>query len=332
MNETVGSQLRAAREARGWSVDDIASRLKVPARYVSALEAGDSASLPEATFVRGYVKAYAKAVALDADALAALLNPIEVRAPRPLIGPEGQAGVSRRTTAQVRAPSFRSGSSRRLQVMAGVAVVVGVTWLAWPDANGPAPAVTPQPVVPVASAPAPAAAVPTVSTAAPPAAGGGVTLEVPLPGAAASAPVAQPVANPAVASTAQSSAPATAVPAVRPATPGATGTAPLPPAPAAKPVSAPATTAAPVAAAPPRGLHARFTGTSWVEVRDADNVVIHTRIAMAGNELNVDGKPPLTVTLGDAAAAELWYNGDRVAADKFSSNGIARIIVGQTPR
>jgi cytoskeleton protein RodZ len=315
MSQSVGEQLRVAREARGWSVEDVASRLKISAKYVLALEAGDTAALPEPTFVRGYIKSYAKALGLDADALLAVSAPVEVKAPRPLIGPEGQATSSRRSGAPVRAPSFKSGSSWRLRLFVGVAVIAAAVWAVWQSGNSIEATTVAVPVVPAVVQAAPVPAVPATQ--------GGVTLEVPLPGAAVPA-------APAAAATLPAPAPLTSV--------NTAVALPVPPS-LAKPaqvsvpaVAAPAVEAAPVPAAPRKGLHARFSGTCWVEVRDADNVVIHTRIAMAGNEINVDGKAPLTVTLGDASAAELWFNGDRVAADKFSSSGIARIIVGQTPR
>jgi len=325
MSNGVGEQLRAAREARSWSVEEVASRLKIPARYVAALECGDDASLPEPTFVRGYIKAYAKAVGLDADALLAAAVPLEVRAPRPLIGPEGQAKPSRRTGTQVRAPSFRS-PARRLPLIA-VALAAGAAGV-WFFASGPSGAPPAASAVPEPAAPAVVAAMPVP----PPDAGatGAVTLAVPLPGAASLPPVTPAPTGQAVPTAAQP--PVTLPSATPPAATPPVAAAATPP-PAASPAVAPsegASAAAP--AAPRKGLHARFNGTCWVEVRDADNVVIHTRIAMAGNELNVDGKAPLTVTLGDAGAAELWYNGERVTADRFSSNGIARIIVGQAPR
>lgn len=313
----VGERLRAGREARGWSVDDVAARLKIPARYVDALESGDQSALPEATFVRGYVKAYARALGLDAGDMLAALAPVEVKAPRPLIGPDGQVGASRRSTAAARAPSFRS-SRRRLWIPAGLAIAGLVAWALW---SVPAPE-TPGEVVAKVVPPAPAPAVPVAAEAVvQPVVSGGVTTAITLPGLPATTPPA-PVTD----GIATVAAPATTtVPGTTPVTAIAT---PLPAstATATRPASPPPGTT-PVPPARP-GLHVRFSNTSWIEVRDADNLVIYTRIAMPGNEVTLEGKAPLTVTLGDGAAAQLWYNGERVVADRFSANGIARIIVG----
>ena len=83
---------------------------------------------------------------------------------------------------------------------------------------------------------------------------------------------------------------------------------------------------------PGKGLYLKFRGTSWVEVRDVANVVIHTSIALQDSELTIEGKPPLTLTLGDASAADAWFNGERVSLDRYARAGVARIIVGQGAR
>jgi len=61
----VGEQLRLAREARGLQVGDIAQTLKLGARQVEALECGDWSSLPGQTFIRGFVRNYARLVQVD---------------------------------------------------------------------------------------------------------------------------------------------------------------------------------------------------------------------------------------------------------------------------
>lgn len=55
-----GQYLRKAREARGLSIQDIASNLRLSARVITALEADDYSQLPAATFVTGYLRAYAR--------------------------------------------------------------------------------------------------------------------------------------------------------------------------------------------------------------------------------------------------------------------------------
>lgn len=70
----VGQQLRLAREARGLSVLDVAQTLKLGSRQVDALESGDWGTLPGNTFVRGFVRNYARIVQIDPAPLMALLD------------------------------------------------------------------------------------------------------------------------------------------------------------------------------------------------------------------------------------------------------------------
>jgi len=72
---TAGALLRQAREAAGLSIDAAAQQLKLAPRQVVALEADDFARLPGRTFVRGFVRNYARLVHIDpAVALAALAD------------------------------------------------------------------------------------------------------------------------------------------------------------------------------------------------------------------------------------------------------------------
>jgi len=70
---TAGAQLRAAREAAGWSQETVAQQLKLAPRQVRAIEEDDYARLPGRTFVRGFVRNYARLLRLDpAGVIAAL--------------------------------------------------------------------------------------------------------------------------------------------------------------------------------------------------------------------------------------------------------------------
>ncbi len=66
----VGAQLRAAREALGWSLTDTAAYLRIRRPLLDALETGRAQELPNPVFVQGFIRAYAKAVGLNGDALA----------------------------------------------------------------------------------------------------------------------------------------------------------------------------------------------------------------------------------------------------------------------
>ena len=88
----VGETLRAAREARGLSIQDAAQQLRLMNRQVAAMEAEDFASLGQPVFARGFVRNYARLLGLDDAAIlramgGALAEPVEVSATPPLVLP-----------------------------------------------------------------------------------------------------------------------------------------------------------------------------------------------------------------------------------------------------
>lgn len=64
-----GAMLRSARDERGISVAEVASELKLSESLIEALEADDTAALPPATFVRGYLRSYARLLDLSPESL-----------------------------------------------------------------------------------------------------------------------------------------------------------------------------------------------------------------------------------------------------------------------
>lgn len=66
-----GERLRAAREAQGLSLVDVAARTRIPQRHLESIEAGTYDNLPSQTYAMGFARAYARAVGVDEVALAA---------------------------------------------------------------------------------------------------------------------------------------------------------------------------------------------------------------------------------------------------------------------
>jgi cytoskeleton protein RodZ len=62
---SVGGRLKDARVARGLSLEDIAHTTKVPRSMLQHLEADAFQRMPAPVFVRGFIRAYAKAVGVD---------------------------------------------------------------------------------------------------------------------------------------------------------------------------------------------------------------------------------------------------------------------------
>ena len=65
----LGRTLREARERLGLSIADVANQIKFAPRQIDALEAEDFMRLQGATFLRGFVRSYAKILHLDAQPL-----------------------------------------------------------------------------------------------------------------------------------------------------------------------------------------------------------------------------------------------------------------------
>ncbi|HET8849121.1 MAG TPA: RodZ domain-containing protein [Marinobacter sp.] len=67
MAAPVGKQLRRARERLGFGLSDIADRQHLRASIIQAIEDGDYQKIDTELFLKGYVRAYACQVGLDAD-------------------------------------------------------------------------------------------------------------------------------------------------------------------------------------------------------------------------------------------------------------------------
>lgn len=86
----VGEQLAAARRARGLDVADIAQTLKLGPRQVEALENGDWHALPGQTFIRGFVRNYARMVQIDPAPLMMQLDEVLEKPANGLAVPESR--------------------------------------------------------------------------------------------------------------------------------------------------------------------------------------------------------------------------------------------------
>ncbi|HWP47425.1 MAG TPA: RodZ domain-containing protein [Candidatus Limnocylindrales bacterium] len=63
--KSFGKLLKEERELRGITLEEVADYTKVNLRYLKAIEEDDLKSLPAATFVRGFLKSYAKFIGLN---------------------------------------------------------------------------------------------------------------------------------------------------------------------------------------------------------------------------------------------------------------------------
>ena len=71
---SLGQMFAAERERQGLARADVAQRLHMSAYQIEAIETGDYSRLPRGTFLRGFVRNYAKILGLAPDALLPLLD------------------------------------------------------------------------------------------------------------------------------------------------------------------------------------------------------------------------------------------------------------------
>ena len=70
----VGSQLRTAREAQGFTIDQAYKATRIKPIYLEAIEANRMSALPGPVQARGFVRSYANFLGLDGEALASALD------------------------------------------------------------------------------------------------------------------------------------------------------------------------------------------------------------------------------------------------------------------
>jgi hypothetical protein len=112
---SVGAALREVRETRMLSLEQVAAATRVRPSYITAIEDFDLAALPSRPFTIGYVRAYAQALRLDAEAV---VSRFKAEAPDIEGALQAPSGVRHQ-----RAPRFGS--------MAAVAVVIALAVLGW---------------------------------------------------------------------------------------------------------------------------------------------------------------------------------------------------------
>jgi cytoskeleton protein RodZ len=80
---TLGATLAAERERQGLARSDVAQRLHMSPSQIEAIERGDYEHLPRGTFLRGFVRNYAKVLNVPAGPLLDLLAETKPREPAP---------------------------------------------------------------------------------------------------------------------------------------------------------------------------------------------------------------------------------------------------------
>ena len=85
----LGEELRDARLALGFSVEEVGTRLRIRRAHLEALEEGRLRDLPGLAYAVGFVRNYAAEIGLDADEMTRRFREVSATAPKPsLVFPE----------------------------------------------------------------------------------------------------------------------------------------------------------------------------------------------------------------------------------------------------
>ncbi len=304
--ESVGELLRAARESAGFSVGEIANRLRMGVKQVDAIERADYSVLPQGIFLRGFIRNYAKVVGINIDDALATLERTHA---------DGLAVAATKVVAPTAATPLRMHSrteifstpKARIFIVAGVILLLAAAiWYWWAfvrphlAGGGRPPTVdvvaTTQPQVVLQ----PTLAEPEAKPGADAAVGGAPATAV---AGGSTVPVQPPLVK-------------AADPIVVPASPAA----------AAGAVIAPKT----VRAAGDTGVIGfTFSGQSWVEVLDGTGRSILSRRYNQGDFDEVSGRGPFSIVVGNSSVTRMAYNGREFdLAPHTRANGtVARVTV-----
>lgn len=78
------------------------------------------------------------------------------------------------------------------------------------------------------------------------------------------------------------------------------------------------------------GLHMRFSSACWVQVSTAEGKVLHTQLMQADESLNIDHGGPLQVVIGAIeAVAAIEYQGTKLDTAAYKPAGVVRLKLGQ---
>ncbi|MBD1554409.1 RodZ domain-containing protein [Pseudomonas typographi] len=310
-----GETLRLARESRGWTLPEVATRLNLTQVSLANLEAGAFDRLPGHTFARGYIRAYAKLLSMDQAPL--------VEAFDQYTGTNAE-GSEVHGLGRIEEPMRLSQNLLRIVSLVLLLCVIGGGFFWWQDQYGARrePANAPMEHVEVESADGTTQIHP-IDEPEDPAANPGSVTQAPVPGQVEQPAPATPTPAPNPPALAQPPAAAASGP----------GTAPPPAAaqvPAPVPQAQPQASAQPLPPGPGEGqVNIQFSADCWLQVTDGNGKVMFSGLKRKGDSLGVNGKPPLQVRLGYARGAELTYNGQAVDLKPFTSGETARVKLGQ---
>ncbi len=115
-DKSPGAMVAAARRQRGWTLDDMSERTKIPSSMLAALEADEFHRLSGPLYARSFLRSCAKELGLPVEEVLALLDRQDGEAPRPAVTP-----VQRPESVKIKRLGVPWG-----RIVAGAVVVCGL--------------------------------------------------------------------------------------------------------------------------------------------------------------------------------------------------------------
>ena len=301
-----GQLLRNAREQLGWTREQVASRIHLRLTLIAAIESDTYDKHTSHTFIRGYLRSYAKLVGIPEETILAAYDKLGLTPPDNI----DMQSFSRRSRQQA--------NDSRLKVVTWLVILVlialSVAWwwqsTARRSAGDEALAAT---EMSATSSVAPEITPPDV-------------LDTAVVDGAAVVPVTSEVtASAAVSDATTTLAPAATDEALVDAS-AAVGTV------ADAAVSGAAATVSDEAAIDPAKapqLKMSFTADCWLDVKDGNGKTLFSGLKKANDELVLDGAEPLKFIIGAPMAVKLDYKGQSFDMSRYNNGRTARFSLPQ---
>ncbi|MFM5113267.1 cytoskeleton protein RodZ [Aeromonas hydrophila] len=293
-----GQLLRNAREQLGWTREQVASRIHLRLTLIAAIESDTYDKHTSHTFIRGYLRTYAKLVGIPEETILAAYDKLGLTPPDNI----DMQSFSRRSRQQA--------NDSRLKVVTWLVILVlialSVAWwwqsTARRSAGDEALAATEM----GATSNTPSATVPPAVDVADP-------VVAPATSAAA-ATSADPVASAAATTLPVDASSAVATTAV--ATSAATATQPAADTATSEPAKVPQ-------------LKMSFTADCWLDVKDAKGKTLFSGLKKANDELVLEGPEPLKFIIGAPMAVNIEYQGKSIDMSRYNNGRTARLSLPQ---
>ncbi|HHQ4454787.1 DUF4115 domain-containing protein [Aeromonas hydrophila] len=293
-----GQLLRNAREQLGWTREQVASRIHLRLTLIAAIESDTYDKHTSHTFIRGYLRTYAKLVGIPEETILAAYDKLGLTPPDNI----DMQSFSRRSRQQA--------NDSRLKVVTWLVILVlialSVAWwwqsTARRSAGDEALAATEM----GATSNTPSATVPPAVDVADP-------VVAPATSAAA-ATSADPVVSAAATTLPVDASSAVATTAV--ASSAAIATQPAADTAASEPAKVPQ-------------LKMSFTADCWLDVKDAKGKTLFSGLKKANDELVLEGPEPLKFIIGAPMAVNIEYQGKSIDMSRYNNGRTARLSLPQ---